>query len=71
MRKNWSSDWEFEFSNFFRSLENNLFEQWKAITIFETEYFLNLLLEVSTDHVITLDKLNCQLEQTIGMLGTS
>ena len=47
--------------------KNNLFEQWNVSTIFEIDYFLNLLLVVSTDRVLTLEQLKCQFEQMIGM----
>ena len=63
LRKNCSSEQEksFEISRLkAESLQifwdhiNNLFEQWKVRTIFETEYFLNLLLEAWFNRTIKI-----------------
>ena len=56
-----------EFAKIFRSLENHLFEQWKVATIFKTECFFILFLEVSqTKYIrtigIQLGKNNWDLE---------
>ena len=48
----------------FKNQQENLFEQWKGRTFFETKYFFNFLLEVSKDWK---QELKWQLEQIIGM----
>ena len=62
----WNSRLKAENLQKFWDYKNNLFEQWKVRTIFATECFLNLFLEVSQTYN-TLQQLEFQLEKIIGI----